>query len=213
MIVLCLAGAARADLWQAACVSVLDGDSLVVMHKGVKKEIRLYGIDAPEFDQPFGKQARQCARELVLNKKVMVEPIEIDRYGRTVAKVHTAEGCLNELLIARGCAWVYTRYCRPADRKAWSVLEQSAREQALGLWAQPDPVAPWEFRAGKRAAEKKQPQKTKPVAGYYRGNTSSRVFHSPGCPYYSCKNCTAGFNSIGQAMRAGYTPCKKCIDN
>jgi micrococcal nuclease len=213
MIVLCLAGAAQAELWQAACVSVLDGDSLVVMHAGVKKEIRLYGIDAPEFDQSFGKQARLCARALAFNKKVAVEPIETDKYGRTVAKVHIAGDCLNELLIARGCAWVYTRYCRPAEKPAWEALEQDARQQALGLWAQPDPIPPWDFRAGKLAAEKKQPKKIKPVTGYYRGNTGSLVFHAPGCPYYSCKNCTAGFNSIGQAMRAGYTPCKKCIDN
>ncbi|MBM4312001.1 MAG: nuclease [Deltaproteobacteria bacterium] len=211
-LILSLAVAARAETWQGTCAAVLDGDSLVVMHEGGKKQIRLYGIDTPEFDQPFGKQARACTRDLVLQKKVTVEPIEIDKYGRTVAKVHTAEGCLNELLLERGCAWVYRRYCKANDLKAWTALEQSARLQGLGLWSQSDPVPPWKYRSTGRMPDHKQVKKSGEVTGYYRGNTGSRVFHAPGCTAYACKNCTAGFNSLGAALRAGYKPCKKCID-
>jgi len=212
-VLLCLACAARAETWQGICVNVLDGDSLMVAHDGSATEIRLYGIDAPEFDQPFGRQARACTRSLALKQQVTVEPVEIDKYGRTVAKVHASGGYVNELLVARGCAWVFTRFCRPVDRKAWVPLEQNARRQGLGLWAQPDPVAPWDFRASKRAAQPKQAQTPGSTPGYYHGNTGSRVFHAPGCTAYGCKHCTAGFNSIGEALRAGYRPCKKCIDN
>ena len=60
--------------------------------------------------------------------------------------------------------------------------------------------------------EQEQQQQRGMVSGHYRGNTRSRVFHAPACDYAACKNCTAGFNSIGAAMRAGYKPCKKCID-
>ncbi len=212
-VMLCLAGAARAGTWQGTCVSVLDGDSLMITGAAGKKEVRLYGIDTPEFDQAFGRQARSCTRGLVLDKKVTVEPFEIDKYGRTVAKVRTAEGCVNELLVARGCAWVYRRYCRPGDITAWAALEEKARQQGLGLWSQPGPVPPWDFRSTKRAQENKQVKKTGAAAGFYHGNTGSRVFHAPGCTAYDCKNCTAAFNSLGEALRAGYSPCKKCIDN
>jgi endonuclease YncB( thermonuclease family) len=211
---LCLACAVRAETWQGTCVSVIDGDSLMVSHESGKKEVRLYGIDTPEFDQPYGRQARAFTRSLVLQKKVTVEPVEIDKYGRTVAKVNTPEGCVNERLIAEGCAWVYKRYCKAGDQKAWSALEQTARQQGVGLWSQPDPTAPWDFRSSKRQAEKKQAKKSVPISsGHFRGNTNSRVLHAPGCTAYDCKNCTAGFDSLGAAMRAGYKPCKKCIDN
>jgi len=44
----------------------------------------------------------------------------------------------------------------------------------------------------------------------YHGNTSSRVFHRPGCRYYDCSACTAEFRSREQAVGAGYRPCKVC---
>jgi len=207
MIVLCLPGAARAETWQAVCVNVLDGDSLVVAHEGVQTEIRLYGIDAPEYDQTFGRQARACTRSLALKKQVRVEPVGIDKYGRTVARIYAPEGCVNELLVARGCAWVFTRFCSPEDLKTLEPLEQGARGQRLGLWAWRDPVPPWEYRA--RAQSHRQ--KTAPATGPFHGNTGSRIFHAPGCKYYSCRHCTAVFNSIGEALRAGYRPCKRCI--
>ncbi len=211
-IVLLLAGAARAETWQGICVSVIDGDSLLVLHARDKKEIRLYGIDAPEFDQSYGSQARECLQKFVLQKNVTVEPIEIDTYGRTIAKVYVPEGCVNERLIVKGCAWVFTRFCSLDDSKAWSAFEQSARQQNLGLWSQPDPVAPWDFRRNKRRVRHERPDTSGTASGYYRGNTGSLVFHDSVCSYATCKRCTVGFNSIGSAMRAGYKPCKKCID-
>jgi endonuclease YncB( thermonuclease family) len=209
---LSLAASVWAENWQGTCVGVIDGDSLVVKHASEKKEVRLYGIDAPEFNQAYGRQARKCLSALVLKKEVQVEPVTTDRYGRTVAKVHTRDGCVNEQLIAQGCAWIYTRFCGPDEVKAWSSLEQNARQQGLGLWSRPDPVAPWNFRQKKRPAKQGEQHQHGMASGYYRGNTSSLVFHAPGCDYATCKHCTAGFNSIGSAMRAGYRPCKKCID-
>ena len=110
VVLLCCASVVQAETWQGTCVSVIDGDSLLVTHAEGKKEIRLHGIDAPEFDQAFGRQARECLRDLVLQKKVTVESLDIDTYGRTVAKVYTRDGCVNERLIADGCAWVFTRF-------------------------------------------------------------------------------------------------------
>jgi len=212
VLLLLVAGSARAESWQGICVSVIDGDSLVVSQVRGKKEIRLYGIDAPEFDQPYGNQARTCLRNFVLKKTVTVEPIEIDTYGRTISKVYLYDDSVNEHLIAEGCAWVYTRFCKPEDRKAWSALELNARQQGVGLWSQADPVAPWAFRRNKRRSGHEPSDNTPTAPGYYRGNTGSHVFHAPGCKYAACKRCTVGFYSIGEALRSGYTPCKKCID-
>lgn len=208
----CLAAAAQAESWQGACVNVLDGDSLLVAHKSGRKEVRLKGIDAPEFDQPYGTEASDCLRALVLRQTVTVEPFAIDAYGRTIAKVYISGECVNERLLAQGCAWLYTRFCTSGDLKAWKSLEKKARDGRLGLWSQPDPRAPWDFRRSKRTAEQQQGTTRAQADGFYRGNTSSFVVHAPGCAYAACKNCTQGFNSIGAALRAGYRPCKKCIE-
>jgi micrococcal nuclease len=119
VVLLCCASVVQAETWQGTCVSVIDGDSMMITHAGGKKEVRLYGIDTPEFDQPFGRQARDFTRSLVLQKKVTVEPFEIDKYGRTVAKVNTPEGCVNERLVQEGCAWVFKRYCKAPGSRAW----------------------------------------------------------------------------------------------
>lgn len=44
----------------------------------------------------------------------------------------------------------------------------------------------------------------------YRGNVSSRVFHSSDCRYYNCSSCTATFKTREAAIQAGYRPCKIC---
>lgn len=45
--------------WPAKVVSVADGDTITVLHNDQKKEIRLYGIDAPEKDQASGQEAKK----------------------------------------------------------------------------------------------------------------------------------------------------------
>lgn len=44
----------------------------------------------------------------------------------------------------------------------------------------------------------------------YSGNVNSMKFHSPGCRYYNCKNCTEFFSSRDEAIDSGYKPCKVC---
>lgn len=44
----------------------------------------------------------------------------------------------------------------------------------------------------------------------YHGNVETHVFHSPGCRYYNCDNCTLIFKSRAEAINAGYRPCKIC---
>jgi len=65
-------------------VLVSDGDTIIVMHDGKKEKIRLYGIDAPEMKQSFGKEAKAFTESMVFGKTVEVESITTDRYGRTV---------------------------------------------------------------------------------------------------------------------------------
>ena len=52
----------------APVVSVIDGDTIEVMHNQQPERIRLYGIDCPEKGQAFGKRAKQATSALVFAK-------------------------------------------------------------------------------------------------------------------------------------------------
>ena len=73
--------------WSGKCVGIADGDTIRVMHRGKAERIRLYGIDCPERGQDFSTRARKFTSDMVFGKVVDVEPVESDRYGRTVAWV------------------------------------------------------------------------------------------------------------------------------
>lgn len=133
--------------YRAKVVGVADGDSLTVLVKGREKEIRLYGIDAPERKQAFGQKAKGEITALCVGKSLDIEELDQDSYGRAVAWVEVNGRSVNEMMVASGYAWVYRAYCRDQQRCARLLqLEQSAREAKRGLWRYRDPLPPWEWR-------------------------------------------------------------------
>jgi endonuclease YncB( thermonuclease family) len=128
-------------------VTVGDGDSLVVLVDGERLRVRLAEIDAPERGQPWSARARQALRDKVQNRRVRLEVVDVDRYGRTVAHVWLGNRHINRELVREGYAWVYMRYLTD---QTLLTDETYAREQQLGLWSMPDPVEPWRWRRNAR---------------------------------------------------------------
>jgi endonuclease YncB( thermonuclease family) len=129
-------------------VGIKDGDTLRVLHDGRPQVIRLHGIDAPETGQAFGTRARQFAAGLAFGKTVSVSIRGLDRYGRTIGEVTLPDGRnLNEELVRAGYAWWFSRYS--ADYRL-ATLEAQARSGHRGLWADLDPVPPWEWRRSRQ---------------------------------------------------------------
>ncbi|MBW2046302.1 MAG: thermonuclease family protein, partial [Deltaproteobacteria bacterium] len=81
---------------------------------------------------------------------VSVDPIDIDRYGRTVALVSVSELVINKLLVEYGYAWVYDRYCHKPFCTEWKHLEDQARSKKQGLWKNPKVIPPWKYRHSRR---------------------------------------------------------------
>lgn len=125
-------------------VRVVDGDSLVIETVHGRQMVRLWGVDCPEHDQPFGGNATRFSRGQVLGRRVTVRIKDHDRYGRWVAIVGLpGRPSLNRQLLAQGLAWWYRRY---APTWRWGHLEGLARKRRLGIWSQANPVAPWIHR-------------------------------------------------------------------
>ena len=133
--------------WEGKVVSVTDGDTIKVLKDGKQVKIRLAAIDCPEKGQPYGQSAKKFTAKLVSGKVVRVWPTDTDRYGRTIAFVFVGSTDLNKELLKAGLAWHYKRYSRDPEL---AKLEFEARAQKVGLWKEPDPVAPWEWRRNKR---------------------------------------------------------------
>lgn len=134
-------------------VRLADGDTFTLLTEGNKQvKVRLYGIDAPERQQDFGNAARNKMQELTTGHTIRIEVKDTDRYGRSIAIARNDEGKnLNEEMLRSGLAWHYKAYDKNSQ---WSRLEKTARDKKLGLWAQPNPTPPWDWRKQKRSKEK-----------------------------------------------------------
>jgi micrococcal nuclease len=130
-------------------VSVLDGDTIEVLHNNRPERIRLSGIDCPEKGQAYGNNAKHAASELVFGKEVTLQTHGHDKYGRTLSDVLLLDGTnVNHTLVENGWCWWYRKYA-PRDT-VLERLEKEAREGKKGLWADPAPVPPWVYRKAKR---------------------------------------------------------------
>lgn len=128
-------------------VAVSDGDTLTARcgQPGSYQEVRvrLAEIDAPEKAQPYGEKSRQHLAQMCYLQTASIRSIGTDRYGRTLARVGCQGNDANSEQVRVGLAWVYDRYV--TDRTLY-VLQEAAQKNTLGIWADPNPVAPWEWR-------------------------------------------------------------------
>lgn len=199
--------------WTGRVIELKDGDSGKALSGLTIIEFRLYGIDAPESDQPYGTQAKFFASRLLLWRQIDFQTLDRDQYGREVGLAYVNGQCINSELIKSGFAWVYHAYCKESFCKEWAALEDVARSKKAGLWRGKNPVPPWQHRRQASPTSSNHALDDKPRAvidDQYRGNTLSKVFHSPKCAHYNCRNCTARFSSRDQAIQAGFKPCAIC---
>lgn len=144
-------------------VAVLDGDSLVCKTPEQQKiQVRLVGIDAPEYKQAYSKRAREALSRITLNRQARLECVKTDQYKRRVCKVFVQpESCprcgktldAGLALLTQGMAWWYRHYANeqpPEDRGAYEFAEREARAKRVGLWRHRNPVPPWEWRRRNR---------------------------------------------------------------
>jgi len=96
---------------QGKCRRVVDGDSLYVA--GQDKQIRLWGVDAPETDEAGYQKAKDKLNKLAFNQKISCATQDIDKYGRIVARCFLPDGReINRLLLASGVSQEYCRFTK-----------------------------------------------------------------------------------------------------
>lgn len=114
---------------------VIDGDSFRLG----RDEIRLHGIDAPEYRQTCrdeigrdwhcGKEAARALRSLVAGHMVACTGLDVDRYRRLVSRCEAGDLVLNSEMVRLGWAIAYTRH-----GKLYLKEEEAARSARRGIW-------------------------------------------------------------------------------
>jgi endonuclease YncB( thermonuclease family) len=127
------------------CIKVVDGDTIVVDCGAKQMTVDLAGIDAPELEQDFGREARAFVRDLTKGQEVAVQLLE-GPDGEPVARVSVNGRDLSETLASVGLAWACEEGGGDPELKA---LCDRARQAHCGLWTENNPTPPWEFRAAR----------------------------------------------------------------
>ena len=229
-----------AENFSGPVVSILDGDTIEVLHKQHAERIRFSGIDCPEKGQAYGQKAKHAASALAFGKEVILQTHGKDKYGRTLADVILQDGLnVNRTLVSDGWCWWYRKYA-PGDTEL-EQLEKRAREARKGLWVDPAPIPPWVYRKTRRGlslepsdllpleadTEGKTSSHGPPQPGQvqpnplpetsllsYRiiGNHRSHIYHRPDCPNYSqvALPNRVEFNNATEAEAAGYRRAGNC---
>lgn len=141
---------------QGRVLRVADGDTLTILLSNKKQErVRLASIDAPETSkdsqrpgQPFAVASRLFLAELVAGKQITLSCYERDRHGRAVCDVPMEDGeTVNQKLVQAGMAMANRekrgRFLRD---QGIDELEREARQARVGIWSEPNPVPPWQWR-------------------------------------------------------------------
>jgi endonuclease YncB( thermonuclease family) len=188
-------------------VGVTDGDTVTVLDAtNTQHKIRLEAIDAPESHQPFGTQSKKALSEKVFGKAVRVEWSEKDKYRRTLGHIFIDDRWINREMVEEGSAWHYKQY---SDDEDLAKLELTARAKKLGLWADKNAIAPWDFRHDPRLAEKVAVRSSREssIQGVaYYATRSGKKYHRAGCRYLSKSSAPY---SLADAQQR-YGPCSHC---
>ena len=132
------------EVLRGRVVAIADGDTLTLLVGTQQVKVRLLGIDAPEKKQAFGTRSRQELSDCAFGKEVVVTSKGSDRYKRVLGDVAVNGESCNLRQVSAGMAWWYRKYS--PNEKTLEAAEAKARQAKRGLWVDPLPTPPWEFR-------------------------------------------------------------------
>jgi endonuclease YncB( thermonuclease family) len=215
------AAPAAAHTISATVTEITDGDTVnAKLPDGFEHAIRLAGIDAPESAQAFGTQSTAHLSNLISGKAVTLQCSGDRSYGRMICKILLPDGedvCLD--MVKAGMAWHYKQYQdeqSATDRQAYAATECAAMKARIGLWSDPHPVQPQDFRHGTNSPLLLDSNgcrtSSEPTTGPVVGNERSHIFEWPQCPYYASisPDNRVPFTSPQAAEAAGYRPAHNC---
>ena len=195
-----------------------DGDSLRIGDS----EIRLFGIDAPEYNQTCqrdgkgwdcGKAAAEQLAKLVTGRELSCVRVDIDEHARFVSRCSLAGKDINKAMVESGYAIAYRHYSTD-----YVPAEEMAKAAKLGLWSGTF-SSPGDYRAKQRESDpapvrRSRARRTEVLSAgngcMIKGNQGNNgwIYHLPGMPFYERTKAEQMFCSEAEAQAAGYRRAK-----
>lgn len=214
---LCFVGAPATAEALAGPATIIDGDSLIVDGK----EVRLFGIDAPELSQTClkdavawecGEEAKRQLEALIADASVQCASQSVDTHGRELAVCFVGYDNLNERMVERGWAVAYRQYSSD-----YIASEMRAKASRAGIWGSSFDL-PYAYRLAQNpppdspapAGASSSKTRVTPDRDYgcvIKGNRNRKgqwIYHVPGMPYYAATKAEEIFCSEADARAAGY---------
>ena len=182
------------------CTRVVDSTN-IILNSGEK--VKLIGVASPGIGRPgkpvayFLKEARAFTEKMVKGKEVRLEYDlqNKDEDGRRLVYIYLKDGTLlNAQIIKEGFGHTDTKFpCKHLEQ--FRQYEKEAREKQRGLWAHKPPKKETDY-----------------IREFYMGSKHSTIYHMPHCTLIRKVNPLDRkmFNSVKDAVTAGYLPCKIC---
>jgi endonuclease YncB( thermonuclease family) len=166
-----------------------DGDSILIGEGRGTVDVRLHGIDAPEWDQdcrdhegkswPCGAEAKAQLAKLVNGKLMRCDVTDIEKGAGKRPIVRCFHGAINisEAMLRNGLAWVFDRYAdKFGDYSTLKAIEAEAKSKKRGMWqGDGEPEAPWLYREQRWERYATRAPNGCPIIG----NPKSKVYHTP----------------------------------
>jgi micrococcal nuclease len=222
----------------------IDGDTVKVKINNREETIRMILVDTPETkhpskpEQPFGKEASDFTKQILLNKNVDIELgiQERDKYGRLLAYIYIEGKMFNKMLIEKGLARVAVYPPNTKYLDEFKKVEKKAKEQGIGIWSIENYVHDNGYdtsnNQSKTSITSTQPKTNQSSStsssqsfvndpsddketnldckGKIKGNANSKIYHVPGGAYYDkTQDNIVWFCSEEEAQAAGFRKSKR----
>lgn len=120
-----------------------DGDTVKIKDSASEYKLRITDIDAPERNQSYGKKSRRALMQFCKNASVNVYISGMDKYHRSLGKLHCNNLDASEFMVKKGHAWFNRRYSMDY---MLALQEDEARNNKRGLWKAKQQTPPWVWR-------------------------------------------------------------------
>lgn len=183
LLILVFSAPLLAESLEARVINVSDGDTLTLLDANNKQvKVRLQEIDAPEHQQAYGQKSKKSLSDLCYKKSAQAVVNGKDKYRRLLVRLYCNGVDVNAEQVKRGMAWAFLKYLTDPNI---ADLEKEAKSKKIGLWADSNPVAPWDFRHPKIPAA-----------------TPARFLNMPHSESFSCEGKNAYCKSMKSCAEA-----------
>ncbi len=113
--------------------TIIDGDTVILAND---TRVRLIGINSPEENQPYYKEAREKLEELLRGKVVdLVSDVDkADQYGRKLQYIYLGDTFINYEMVKSGLSIVETISPNVSHAEELNQAQSYARDKCLGIW-------------------------------------------------------------------------------